>query len=93
MELRFFQVPTAKQKSGVDGFYTSDLFSHLELMSDVLLEAYTGATTTKLELEEEHTGSLEEYQHRRVVLLHALYRHAKCSLMPNTRPQTGYLEK
>lgn len=45
-----------RKTSGIDGFSTSDLFSHLEVISDVLLEAYTGAIIAKLELGKEHTG-------------------------------------
>lgn len=78
--LAFFMCQLLSKRSGVDGSSTSDLFSHLEVMSDVLLEAYTGAVTAKLELGEEHTGLSEEYQSRRDVLLHALYQQAKCFL-------------
>ncbi|KAK9155347.1 hypothetical protein Sjap_002827 [Stephania japonica] len=55
----------------------SNIYSHLESMADVLLEAYTGAITAKLERGEEHEGLSDEYWRRRDELLDSLYQQVK----------------
>ncbi|KAK9132974.1 hypothetical protein Scep_012502 [Stephania cephalantha] len=55
----------------------SNLYSHLEGLTDVLLEAYTGAITAKLERGEEHEGLSDEYWRRRDELLDSLYQQVK----------------
>ncbi|XP_077221980.1 nucleoporin, Nup133/Nup155-like protein isoform X2 [Tasmannia lanceolata] len=55
----------------------SDLFSHMEGLTDVMLEAYAGAITAKIEREEEHKGLLDEYWKRRDALLDSLYQQVK----------------
>ncbi|KAK7320278.1 hypothetical protein VNO77_29610 [Canavalia gladiata] len=54
-----------------------DLYNHLEAQTEVLLEAYSGAVTAKIECEEEHKGLLNEYWERRDVLLESLYQQVK----------------
>ncbi|KAJ9551537.1 LOW QUALITY PROTEIN: hypothetical protein OSB04_015582 [Centaurea solstitialis] len=54
-----------------------DFHSHLEVLIKVLLEAYSGAVTAKVEREEEHGGLLEEYWKRRDTLLDSLYQQVK----------------
>lgn len=55
----------------------SHLYSHLEQLTDVLLELYTGAITGKIERQEEHRGILDEYRDRRDALLGSLYQYVK----------------
>lgn len=50
-----------------------EFYSHLEVLVKVLLEAYSGAITAKVEREEEHGGLLDEYWNRRDILLDSLY--------------------
>ncbi|KAI5436318.1 hypothetical protein KIW84_022696 [Lathyrus oleraceus] len=47
--------------SGLDKTAKLELYSHLEALAEVLLEAYSGAVTAKIEREEEHKGLLNEY--------------------------------
>ncbi|GAB2256855.1 hypothetical protein Droror1_Dr00022914 [Drosera rotundifolia] len=61
----------------VDLSLKSDVCSHLEVLANIVLEAYLGAITAKVELEEEHKGLAEEYWHRRDVLLDLLYEQIK----------------
>ncbi|CAA3023884.1 nuclear pore complex NUP133 [Olea europaea subsp. europaea] len=51
--------------------------SHLEVLSEVLLEAYSNAITAKIDRKEEHRSLLVEYWKRRDVLLDALYQKVK----------------
>ncbi|KAK7299861.1 hypothetical protein RJT34_10689 [Clitoria ternatea] len=54
-----------------------DLYNHLEALAEVLLEAYSGAITAKIQCDEEHKGLLNEYWERRDVLLESLYQQVK----------------
>ncbi|KAE9606416.1 putative transcription factor WD40-like family [Lupinus albus] len=63
--------------SGLDKSAKLDLYNHLEALGDVLLEAYSGAITAKIECGEEHTGLLNEYWMRRDELLQSLYQQVK----------------
>ncbi|KAI4305655.1 hypothetical protein L6164_029010 [Bauhinia variegata] len=60
---------------GLDKSAKLDLYSHLEALTEVLLDAYSGAVTAKIERREEHKGLLNEYWERRDVLLDSLYLH------------------
>ncbi|KAF9589977.1 hypothetical protein IFM89_029714 [Coptis chinensis] len=64
-------------KDSADWKEKSPLYSHLESLTDVLLESYSGAITAKVEREEEHKGLLGEYWKRRDTLLASLYQHIK----------------
>eukprot|EP01018_Ginkgo_biloba_P017682 Gb_30615 [translate_table: standard] len=55
----------------------SMLIAELEEATDIILEAYAGAITAKVEREEEYRGLQMEYWSRRDVLLNALYQHVK----------------
>lgn len=66
-----------KEASRLDVSAKSDLYIHLEALSEILLEAYAGAITAKVELGEDHKGLLDEYWSRRDVLLESLYEHVK----------------
>ena len=55
----------------------SDLCAHLEVLAEVLLEAYAGAVTAKVERGGEHKGLLDEYWNRRDSLLNSLYKQVK----------------
>ncbi|XP_052207407.1 nuclear pore complex protein NUP133 [Diospyros lotus] len=55
----------------------SDFHSNLEVLSELLLEAYSGAITGKIERGEEHRGLLDEYWSRRDALLDSLYQLVK----------------
>jgi nuclear pore complex protein Nup133 len=54
-----------------------ELYNHLEALAEVLLEAYSGAVTAKIERGEEHKGLLNEYWERRDALLESLYQQVK----------------
>lgn len=56
---------------------SSDIFSHLEGLTDVILEAYAGAITAKIERGEEHKGLVDEQCKRRDLLLDSLYQQVK----------------
>ncbi|XP_027332079.1 nuclear pore complex protein NUP133 isoform X2 [Abrus precatorius] len=66
-----------KEISRLDKTSQLDLYNHLEELAEVLLEAYSGAVTAKIECEEEHRGLLNEYWERRDVLLESLYQKVK----------------
>lgn len=72
-----FIMQLLKEAAAVDLSMKSKLWSELEELSDVLLEAYTGIITAKIELREEHKGLVEEYCIRRDELLGSLYELAK----------------
>lgn len=63
--------------SGLDKTAKLDLYNHLEALAEMLLEAYSGAVTAKIEREEEHKGLLNEYWERRDALLETLYQKVK----------------
>lgn len=54
-----------------------EFHSHLEVLVKVLLEAYFGAVTAKVEREEERGALLDEYWNRRDALLDSLYQQVK----------------
>ncbi|EHA8590645.1 putative Nuclear pore complex protein NUP133 [Cocos nucifera] len=72
-----FIMQLLKEAIAVDLSMKSKLWSELEELSDVLLEAYTGIITAKIERGEEHKGLVEEYCIRRDELLGSLYELAK----------------
>ncbi|XP_019702771.1 nuclear pore complex protein NUP133 isoform X9 [Elaeis guineensis] len=72
-----FIMQLLKEAVAVDLSMKSKLWSELEEVSDVLLEAYTGIITAKIECGEEHKGLVEEYRIRRDELLSSLYELAK----------------
>lgn len=53
------------------------IFTQLEALTEVLLEAYTGAITAKVERGEQEKALLEEYWNRRDALLDSLYQQTK----------------
>ncbi|GAB2274991.1 hypothetical protein Dimus_009760 [Dionaea muscipula] len=61
----------------VDLSAKSDVCSHLEVIANIILEAYLGAIAVKVELEEEHKVLVEEYWNRRNILLDSLYQQIK----------------
>lgn len=63
--------------SGLDKTVKLELYNHLEALTEVLLEAYSGAVTAKIERGEEHKGLLNEYWERRDALLESLYHQVK----------------
>lgn len=62
------------EASGIDMSAKSDLYTHLEVLTEVLLEAYAGAVTAKVDRGEGHKGLLDEYWNRRDTLLDSLYK-------------------
>ncbi|KAK9284642.1 hypothetical protein L1049_023818 [Liquidambar formosana] len=72
-----FMLQLLNETTGLDMLTRSDLYSHLEVLAEVSLEAYTGAITAKIERGEEHKGLLEEYWNRRDALLDSLYQQVK----------------
>lgn len=59
--------------AGVNMSAKSKIYTQLEVLTEVLLEAYTGAITAKVERGEEEKGLLEEFWNRRDNLLDSLY--------------------
>ncbi|GAV78363.1 Nucleoporin_C domain-containing protein/Nucleoporin_N domain-containing protein [Cephalotus follicularis] len=72
-----FTLQLSTETSGLDMPARSDLYTCLELLTEVLLEAHTGAITAKFERGEEHKGLLDEYWNRRDTLLDSLYQQIK----------------
>lgn len=66
-----------KEASQLDVSAKLDLYTHLEALAEVLLEAYAGAVTAKVEQGDEHKGLLDEYWNRRDALLDTLYQQVK----------------
>lgn len=66
--------------SHLDMSRKSDFYSYLEALAEILLEAYSGAITAKVERGEEKKGLLEEYWNRRDALLDSLYQLVKSSV-------------
>ena len=65
------------EASGLDKPAKLELYCHLEALAEVLLEAYAGAVTAKIERGQEHKGLLDEYWMRRDALLGSLYQQVK----------------
>ncbi|KAG2307089.1 hypothetical protein Bca4012_083945 [Brassica carinata] len=63
--------------SRIDISAKSDIYTHLEVLTEVLLEACTGSATAKLEQEKENKALLDEYWTRRDTILDCLYKQAK----------------
>lgn len=72
-----FMLNLLKEASVLDMSAKSDLYSHLEVLTEVLLEMYAGAIAAKVDLGEDHKGLLDEYWSRRDSLLDSLYRQVK----------------
>jgi nuclear pore complex protein Nup133 len=68
-----FMLHLLNEGSGIETSAKSDLYTHLEVLTEVLLEAYAGAVTAKVERGEEHRGLLDEFWNRRDTLLDSLY--------------------
>ncbi|KAL5581691.1 hypothetical protein UlMin_014133 [Ulmus minor] len=75
--IAFFMLELLKEASTLDVFAKSDLCTHLEELAEVLLEAYAGTVTAKVERGEDHKGLLDEYWSRRDILLDSLYQQVK----------------
>ncbi|KAK6238678.1 hypothetical protein QUC31_004147 [Theobroma cacao] len=72
-----FMLQLLKETSELDVSAKSELYSHLEALTEVLLEVSSGAITAKIERGEEHKGLLNEYWSRRDALLDSLYQQVK----------------
>lgn len=72
-----FMIGTLADSSGIDLPSKSDICAHLEMLADVVLDAYVGAITAKIERGEEHNGLSNEYWKRRDTLLDSLYQQIK----------------
>ncbi|KAF3786219.1 Nuclear pore complex protein [Nymphaea thermarum] len=66
-----------KESQGSDPSIKKELVIHLEELTDVLLEAYAGSLTAKMEREEDYKGLQMEYAVRRDALLGPMYQHVK----------------
>ncbi|XVE78325.1 hypothetical protein DITRI_Ditri13aG0135600 [Diplodiscus trichospermus] len=75
--LASFMLQLLKETSELDMSAKSELYFHLEALTEVLLEVSSGAITAKLERGEEHKGLLNEYWRRRDALLDSLYQQVK----------------
>ncbi|KAL7250062.1 hypothetical protein ACSBR1_012127 [Camellia fascicularis] len=67
-----FMLQLLNEMSHLDMSRKSDFYSNLEVLAEVLLEAYSGAITAKVEREDEYRGLLDEYWKRRDALLDSL---------------------
>lgn len=72
-----FMLQLSQEATGLDSSSKSDIISHLEGLTDVILEAYAGAITAKIERGEEHKGLVDEQSKRRDLLLDSLYQQVK----------------
>lgn len=72
-----FMLQLLNETSGLDISVKSDLYAHLEVLTEVLLESYAAAITAKLDRGEEQKGLLDEYWKWRDSLLDSLYQLAK----------------
>lgn len=72
-----FMLHLLKETSGLDTSSKSELYTHLEVLADVILEAFRGAITAKMEQGEEHKGLLDEYWNTRNIILGSLYQQVK----------------
>ncbi|CAN7012144.1 hypothetical protein IGI04_012649 [Brassica rapa subsp. trilocularis] len=63
--------------SRIDISAKSEIYMHLEVLTEVLLEACAGSATAKLEREEEDKALLDEYWTRRDTIFDCLYEQAK----------------
>lgn len=72
-----FMIKILDDSFGIDLSSKSDICSHLEVLADVVLEAYVGAITAKIERGEEHKGLSDEYWKKRDALLDSLYQQIK----------------
>ncbi|ONK67430.1 uncharacterized protein A4U43_C06F20170 [Asparagus officinalis] len=68
-----FIMQLLRETTVIDMLMKSNLWSQLEKLTDILLDAYTGLITSKIERGEEHRGLKEEYCKRRDELLCSLY--------------------
>ncbi|CAN4084486.1 unnamed protein product [Withania somnifera] len=75
--LAYFMLQLVKENNSLDDTLKLDFHSHLEVLSDVLLEAYSGAINAKLERGEGHKSLLDDYCNRRDALLECLYQQVK----------------
>ncbi|CAN1858125.1 Nuclear pore complex protein NUP133 [Linum perenne] len=72
-----FMVQLLNETSRLADSAKFDFHSHLEVLTEVLLEAYAGAIEAKLGRGEEHKGISDEYWKRRDFLLDSLYHQVK----------------
>ncbi|KAL9243982.1 hypothetical protein vseg_017807 [Gypsophila vaccaria] len=72
-----FMIRVLHDSSGIDLSSRSDLCSHLEVLADVVLEAYVGAITAKVERGEDHKGISDDYWKKRDSILDSLYQQIK----------------
>ncbi|KAJ4896910.1 Nuclear pore complex protein NUP133 [Raphanus sativus] len=63
--------------SRIDISSKSEIYMHLEVLTEVLLEACAGSATARLEREEEDKALLDEYWTRRDTIFDCLYEQAK----------------
>ncbi|KAI3497232.1 hypothetical protein L1887_39700 [Cichorium endivia] len=75
--LASFMLHLRNDMNALDRSGKLEFHSYLEVFVKVLLEAYSGAVTAKVEREEEHGGLLEEYWSKRDTLLDSLYQQVK----------------
>ncbi|XP_020700512.1 nuclear pore complex protein NUP133 isoform X3 [Dendrobium catenatum] len=61
-----------KESALIDSSRKPDLWSQLEVLTDILLEAYTCSITARIECGEEHRGLVQEYSRKRDELLDSL---------------------
>lgn len=77
-----FMLQISNESNRLDRPKRLEFYSNLEVLAEVLLEAYSGAITAKSELKEDNTGLLNEYWNRRDTLFTALYQQAKSFVEP-----------
>jgi len=72
-DISSFIMQLLRETTVIDMSMKSNLWSQLEGLTDILLDAYIGLITSKIERGEEHKGLKEEYCKRRDELLGSLY--------------------
>ncbi|KAL6975608.1 hypothetical protein U1Q18_024400 [Sarracenia purpurea var. burkii] len=78
--IAFSMLQLLTEISHLDMSRKSDFRYNLEALTEVLLEAYSGAITAIVERGEEHKGLLDEYWSRRDTLLDSLFQLVKISV-------------
>lgn len=78
-----FLLQISNESNRLDRPKRLEFYSNLEVLAEVLLEAYSGAITAKIDLKEDNLGLLNEYWSRRDTLFSSLYRQAKSFVEPS----------
>ncbi|KAL3510013.1 hypothetical protein ACH5RR_029414 [Cinchona calisaya] len=88
-----FMLQLVNETFRLDDATKLEFYSHLEVLSEVLLEAYSGAITAKSERNEDQKGLLYEYWKRRDALLDSLHKQVKGFFQAELQDSSGGTEE